>query len=86
MHANIFFEFLLYKNMICNFLISFERLSRLHEDKTLFYCFIFFLLRRKLCILISDYLYLYSIKIQINIKKNWWKHTQKNHKFFKWIF
>jgi hypothetical protein len=42
MHANIFFEFLLYKIMICIFLISFERLGRLHEDKNPFILFYIF--------------------------------------------
>jgi hypothetical protein len=52
---------------------GFERLGRMHENKT------FFL--RKPGILILD-LYLYSIKIQTNIDQNAVKNIQENHKFF----
>jgi len=62
----MFLNFLLYENMIWKFLIRFERLDYMHENKTFFLNFF----RRKPGILIPD-LYLYNIKIQTDIKQNW---------------
>jgi len=61
------------------FLFIFERLGRMHENKTFF---LFFLMSwRKLGILILD-LYLYNIKIQIGIDQNTVKKFVENHIFF----
>jgi hypothetical protein len=49
-----------------------ERFDRMHEKKVffLFFSYIFCNISEKSGILIPD-LYFYSIKIQININKNW---------------
>jgi hypothetical protein len=91
MHANTYFwNFLfLYSNTIWFIIIIIiERLGRMHENKTFYFFifyflfFIFYMFWRKPGILIPD-LYLYNIKIQINIDQNAVKYLQKITSFWK---
>ena len=78
MLIHIFWNFLCCMKIWYDFFI-FERLGRMHVNKTFYFIFIFLFLQKP-GILILD-LYFYSIKIQTNISKcN--KIFAKNHKFF----